>query len=376
MLITYPSESPAEIAGLIPEWRIAADSTAASLYMTPEWVLSLWESHFGKSGIDFVFDFDHSQLRSVFPLHRRKLRKFGIPILQVDLLTNNYGQNHNELACFPVNKRSLQQFLDALDLAAWDVAYLASVPSESLTRDLLIAEATARGHSISLEPNVMSPYLSLPPDWDSFVASKSANFRSDMRRKWNKGTAAGLEVHLVSGESEAMAALDLILSIEATSWKESEGTSISSQALPLRFYQSFLPRAAKMGWLRVYLVSVKGRPIAYDMGVLLREKYYMLKTSFVEEFGKLSPGVYLRQYVIRDLIDFGGVREHDFLGDAETYKLRWTSQMRPHTNIFIYNTRSLKALALHGAKSIHRRLKSRSPILPPTVTRPTENHDF
>ena len=63
------------------------------------------------------------------------------------------------------------------------------------------------------------------------------------------------------------------------------------------------------------------------MGVLLNNRYYMLKTGFDENFGHLSPGVYIRQHVVKLLIA-SGVSEHDFLGDADPYKLRWTSLQR------------------------------------------------
>lgn len=363
MVRTYPSAALGDVDRLVPEWSTAANESKASLYMTPEWVLSLWESHFGRSGVEFVVAKHNHRLQSVFPLYTRTLRKLGVSITQVELLTNNYGQNHNELACFPMDSTAVAGFWDAIGGSHWDVAYIASVPNESPTMRLVLASAAALGHLVTLETNVASPYLMLPADWDSFLASKSANFRADMRRKWTKAVAAGLQVQLVTDVPTARDALTAILQIEANSWKEGEGTSISAQELPLRFYQAFLPRAAEKGWLRIYLVFLDGRPIAYDMGVLLRSKYYMLKTSFVDEFAKLSPGVYLRQYVIKDLLELGGVTEHDFLGGAEPYKLRWTTEMRPHSNLFVYNRRSVKALALYQAKRIRTQLKSKAAAL-------------
>ena len=57
------------------------------------------------------------------------------------------------------------------------------------------------------------------------------------------------------------------------------------------------------------------------MGVRFANRYYMLKTSYDQAYSEQSPGVVLREHVVRHLYETG-CGEHDFLGDDEPWKMR------------------------------------------------------
>ena len=228
----------------VAEWRDACERCQSSLYLTPEWVLSLWESHYEWRDVEFFFCRRQGALAAVFPMVRRRVWKALVPFESVELLTNSYGQNHNELLGFPLSFESAQQLLRLVGEEDWDLFAMTSVPDESeslrhLHRDwpAVRPRAVSRGRGGVSVPAAAG-------SWNEFLASSSSNFRSDMRRKWNKCVAAGMRVEEIRQLTGLEAALDAILQIEERSWKQREGTSIPIQNVAVRFYRSFLPKAA------------------------------------------------------------------------------------------------------------------------------------
>jgi CelD/BcsL family acetyltransferase involved in cellulose biosynthesis len=212
------------------------------------------------------------------------------------------------------------------------------VAEDSPTAPLLERVAREERFRPIVEPYVRSPYLPLEGSWDEYLKGRSANFRSDLKRKGNKASRASAEVRLLSGPDTVPSLLDTVYAIETKSWKEESQTSITTNPVARSFYETFLPRAAEAGWLHSFVLMLEGKPAAYDMGVLFANRYYMLKTSYDTEWGEWSPGIVLRQHVIRSLFE-AGVREHDFLGDDDAWKLRWTSKLRHHRNYYLYDTK-------------------------------------
>jgi CelD/BcsL family acetyltransferase involved in cellulose biosynthesis len=275
-----------------------------------------------------------------------------VPFAKVGLLTNGYGQNHNELIAFGPAREAVELLVSMLKETRWDVFEVTSVPVDSPSVMALQTAAAEAGVTVHTEVGVASPFISLERSWESFLLGRSSNFRSDMRRKWNKCTEAGLVLEEVTSVSEVDAALAEILQIEELSWKQQAGTSISVQELAIRFYRSFIPKAASEGWLRIFLARLEGRAIAYDMGVQLHGKYYMLKTGYDDRYGALSPGTFVRQHVMKCLFAEGAI-EHDFLGDADAYKLRWTSSQRMHLHLYLWNATRWRSRAYLLAKRLH-----------------------
>lgn len=342
-------------------WRTACDCAGASLYFTPEWVLSLWDSHFRGREVEFYFCYEGDKLFAVFPFVRRRLWKAIAPLSHVALLTNVYGQNHNQLICFGAAHEGVKTLCSILARCPWDVLEITSMPSDASELAALASVSASECAELHLDKGASSPYLVLDKTWDEYLASSSSNFRSDMRRKWSKCVAAGVQVEEVRGPAGVEEAIEVILEIEARSWKQRVGTSIPVQESAVRFYKLFLPKAAHAGWLRIFVARAQsGTAVAYDMGIQLNGKYYMLKTGFDEEYAAISPGTFLRQFVIKQLIS-DGVREHDFLGDADSYKLRWTSLTREHSHVYLWNRSRLRSKAYLLAKAIGQRVLRFSP---------------
>jgi CelD/BcsL family acetyltransferase involved in cellulose biosynthesis len=327
-----------DIERLRPEWTASAEREHANLYATYEWCVSLWEAHLAFQGVEFHVFRQADALRGIIPVTRKTVRKLGTPLSMWGLLTNLYGRNHNELILFGEGSEPFLAFLEAVRREPWDLFLLGSAMVGGATQ-LLADTFESRGeYRIVREAYVSSPYLPLQGSWGEYLGRQSGNFRSDLKRKQKRARDAGMTIRTFTGPAEVGEALSAMYTIETKSWKEGEGTSITTQAHARRFYDVFLPLAAARGWLACVLLELGGRPAAFDMGVLHAGKYYMLKTSYDQEWKDVSPGFVLRAHVIEQLFE-RGASEHDFLGDPEPWKLRWTDQVRRHENLYLYNLR-------------------------------------
>lgn len=181
-----------------------------------------------------------------------------------------------------------------------------------------------------------SPYIASPGTLDDFLATKSRNFRSNMRaRRRDVMTDPGVEVRYFTQPHEMAAYFALALSVERQSWKRRTGTSLAAREWEARLYDELLTRYAALGRVLAAVLFIDGVPTAHSMDLLQGDRVYGLKTSFDPAYTARRPGVML--LVARLERYFAqGVREFDFIGLDEEYKLQWSRHCRAHESLRLY----------------------------------------
>ena len=181
-----------------------------------------------------------------------------------------------------------------------------------------------------------SPFLRITTDWQTYFKSKSRHFRSEQKRKLNKIKKAGqVNFVKVSKLNQCNSAIEDILNIERNSWKEKTKTSFTAVPGLKDFYSDLAYICAQNRWLQIYLLYFNSKPIAHIYGIVYKNKYYALKTSYHESYKKLSPGVVLFNYALQDVFE-SNLKEFDFLGVESRWKKELASDVRKHLDIFIY----------------------------------------
>lgn len=180
--------------------------------------------------------------------------------------------------------------------------------------------AGRQGRTVTLWDDVIVPWIKLDGDFDTYLQSRSAHVRQEMRRKRRKLEKAGrLEYAVTSTPQECATAMNDIFTVEAKSWKQQEGTSFPTEAGASAFYTKLARLAAERGWLRLYVMYLDGAPIAHVYGVEHRHEYLALKTSYDQEFRDLSPGSVLFEFAVRDAFE-RGLTAFDMLGVEARWK--------------------------------------------------------
>jgi len=194
-----------------------------------------------------------------------------------------------------------------------------------------------------------SPFLELAGSWDSYWASLPAKFRSNVRNRLTRLHHIGSPaLEVLSQKAAISAALDEAWRLEASGWKDKEGTSITADPAVQRFYTLLADRAGDRGWLRLLFLNSGGRRIAVSYSALYDGRLFLLKTGHDREFHACSPFKVLT-YLATQEAYAQGLREIDFLGDSEPWKHEWTPTVRAHDWLFIFSN-SRRARLLHSIK--------------------------
>ena len=189
----------------------------------------------------------------------------------------------------------------------------------------------------SSRPSRHSTIVRLEGSWESYLESRPKRVRREWRRKRNRLDRAGpVELVTVTAPSDVPGAMAEVLEIERRSWKEREGTSLTTEPGCDAFYGQLARRCAERGWLRLHLLRVDGRPAAHVLAVSYGREYLALKTSYDHEFAELSPGVLIMLQVLEGA--FGEEREvFDLLGRESRWKGEMATGGRPHVDLSLFS---------------------------------------
>jgi CelD/BcsL family acetyltransferase involved in cellulose biosynthesis len=162
--------------------------------------------------------------------------------------------------------------------------------------------------------------------WDDYLASRSSNFRSQLRRK-GRGLARDHKVIYRSADASSLSAdMETLFDLHARRWAQGRSTIFSTPGRRA-FHQDFARAALARGWLRLWLLEVDGAPIAAWYGWRLGNRYLYYQAGFDPIWATHSPGLLLLAHTIRAAIEEGAASYDMLLGD-ESYKARFASVER------------------------------------------------
>jgi CelD/BcsL family acetyltransferase involved in cellulose biosynthesis len=341
--------------------------------LSPIWACSLLHGHrLDTAELQVAFRLTEcGELSLVWPLRFTTHNRLGLTWKKVGALSNIFclhGGLLTSLDTAVAVRQTLQALQQRQGAWSWLDVDLLEVGTPLHTAWLRAAQQT--DCSVERVTKRRSPYIVSPGTLDDFLATKSRNFRSNMRaRRRTLATDPGVEVRYFTQPHEMDAYFALALGIEGKSWKRRAGSSLASREWEGRLYDSLLRRYAQLGRVLAAVLFIDGVPTAHSMDVLQGDRVYGLKTSFDPAYTVRRPGVML--LVARlDRYFAQGVREFDFIGQDEDYKLQWSRQCRAHESLRLYAP-TLAARALFLSTDLRRQwrdYRSRSPAPAPAST--------
>ena len=147
----------------------------------------------------------------------------------------------------PEGLRELAAMLAAQPLPV----FLERVPIDSPTVSMLRRAYAGRG-MVQIRPAMPTPVIELDERWHAFDTCFNAGRRSDFRRAERRAHNLGevsYEIHCPISEAELAALMGDAYSVEARSWKEQEGTSLTADAWQGEFFRRFTRDAMPTGQL-------------------------------------------------------------------------------------------------------------------------------
>jgi hypothetical protein len=207
------------------------------------------------------------------------------------------------------------------DGLAWDLVVLRKLagPLSAVASDRKAGRLVWHGKAWS-----SAAYCRWPGDWESLHESGArwfARMRKDLRRFARGGGSAERFTGL-----EAVRRLDTVAGIEACSWKGREGVARLQPGPGQELLRTaFLTLGEQV---ELWLGFIEGRPVAFGVNFVTPDRLLLYQGSYDERERRLGAGSVLDYLAIERAWE-QGVREYDYLGGDEPYKLERTTELRP-----------------------------------------------
>lgn len=357
MLTIEKVSSPQGFGALKEEWdTLLARCPYRTPFLTHDW-MTLWWKYFGDDRELFILVLrENGHAVGLAPLMRSRgwlLKRWPkIPVCVVECMANHHS-NRTDFIFADYKDEHLRFLWDfLLRERHWHVLRLTPLPADSpviarlrhlTAHDSVGSKFTAIGRS---------PYLPIPDDWNRYYQNLPRDLKRKARKAESLVTSGLLTFELVTGNTVIDMLLPQLLELSAKGWAAETGTAISSTPQLRGFYSGLAGLASARGWLFIGLLMSGPTLIAYNYDLLHDDVVYSLKSAYDPAFAHLNPGHVLTHLSLVEIAQrHCHIREYDFLGDADAYKLRWTPHARPLVKALVYHPRSRYARTLHLLES-------------------------
>jgi CelD/BcsL family acetyltransferase involved in cellulose biosynthesis len=325
-------EDAATFAAMRDEWNeLLAASDADSIFLTWEW-LHTWSKHCAHGRLFFIAVRSGSQLAGVAPLMRtrswagEKLEFAGSGTIGSDYLDFIIRRGFEERVT-PMMSQFIADRGMTLRLVRMTPASIAREAGETLWR---------KNWQVVSTPAEICPFIDLPADFESFLATLGSSHRYNYRRRLkNLERDFDMNIERAATDEERRNALHTVIGLHLARWRERGGSDAFNSAAVFAFHEEFTQLALERGWLRMMVIRLDDRPAAALYGFRYGTTYSFYQSGFEPALSKTSAGLVMIGLTIKDAIAEGATR-YDFLHGDESYKFLWTKTVRQLVRLEMY----------------------------------------
>jgi CelD/BcsL family acetyltransferase involved in cellulose biosynthesis len=330
----------AGFAGLAPVWAdLVSRAGRPSPFLSHEWFSCCWDAVQPDRRPEVVVVSEGQDPVALVPLMGWTQRLRGLPVRCLGLLEAP-DSPEIDLLTVAEPRAVVAALLDHLaSRSDWDLVHLQKLAATSPTLKALEELAPGRFGLERLAP-LVSPYLTVAGDWETFFRGRTQRFRKTVRSVQNRLERVG--VVTVEEHTEVDPASPLfreVVELSRRSWKADRGVAISTMPRMLEFFGALTRCASERGWLSLWVLRLDGRAVAMEYQLQSGGVVHALRADFDAEFAALSPGSQLNHLIARALFERGGVHEYDMGPGENEYKLRWSTGTHQRVRLRLYGGR-------------------------------------
>jgi perosamine synthetase len=329
-----------ELDKLKPVWdELLSRSDSDFPFLTFEWLSCWWQSYGRGSELLVLVAKENDEIVGLAPLMRTVIKHRVFKLKAITFIAN-YQSNRSAFILLKDKMKVLNAFMEYLennysDACVWLFDFLV----KGSDNDLLFSELLhlKKMRTVKMASS-FSPYIKISLDWDDYLRSISKNMRQKLHSIKNIYKRIGNYEIIKYTDRDLDKAFDALLLISKKTWKFDIGTSIASSEDNIAFYRALLKVFSQKGNLRLWILKVDSKPIAFDFSLAYKKKTYMLKVGYDMGHSNISPGVFVNNAAIQDSFE-NGMTEYDFLGGDDSYKMKWTPLCREHAKYMVFGRR-------------------------------------
>ena len=300
---------PEPFESLEQDWRRLGEQSG-NVFSTWEWA-SIWWRHFGRGARLLTASLRDAsgEAVAILPLYLG----FARPVRVARFIGHGAGDELGPV-CPVGDTRAHAALPGSARGLGWDVLLADRLPGE--------------GHAERLGGRLLrrdsSPVIDLSAgSWDDYLATRSSNFRSQVRRKERKLVReSGLTYRLSEDPERLTADLDVLFELHEARW--AGGSSGALAGARVSFHRDFAAVAQERGWLRLWLAEIDGRAVAAWYGFRFADADWYYQFGRDPEWDKASVGLVLLAHTVRDAVE-AGQSQYRLLRGGESYKDRFAT---------------------------------------------------
>lgn len=309
------------VHALIPEWNALLHKSSATVFQTPEFLISWWETL--GSGELFVAAFRNENdgaLVGLAPLMKTFDDKGVCTICFIGCVAVS-----DYLDIIVDKKYQTEVYADFAQLLrqekSWNKLFLCSLQEDSQTRNCI---RTTFPTALETQQDVC-PSIALPATWEEYLASLNRKQRHELKRKTRNLEAEDHELTCLTNPDEVLTALPEFIRLHELSSKEKQSFWSDEHRA---FFQKAIPALAKGGYIKLFFLKVDGAHSATMLVFEYGDGYYLYNSGFDPARQQLSTGTVLTGYTIAEAIR-EKKKVYDFLRGNEEYKFRFGAVAHP-----------------------------------------------
>ena len=331
MLTTTCLRSIDELRTIVPEWNeLWQCSSVTSAVHRAESLLSLLKNFMSNARLCVLTVRDEGQLVAALPIVERRqllgLKIGGLPNnewSQPGTLLIDTGADHDAISVeLAVGLKqagcSLIRF-DQIDL---------DLPTWTSLQKIFAKKKVP--HQTILQYELGS--IDVRGDFDTLLSERSKNLRSTLRRRRRRLEEQG-EIRFTmhdkfspkAGGEPLEPLLQKMFELEQKSWKHKTGGAVLDNQSVFEFYVQLAKLMDQEGAMRIALLELNDRLIAYDLAVESKRVYHSYKVSYASDFQRYGPGQLLHEDITQYACDAPGLDAIEYCGPMDDAIAAWAT---------------------------------------------------
>jgi len=354
---------PELVRRLAARWERLCEEAGSPPFYRPEWIAAYLKAFETESQVVLMTASEGDRLVAVLPMVRKRAWFAGVPVWKLAGAANIHSSQFDILqSSCEAGEAAIPAFWNLLKgMPSWNMLELPLLPGNGAGMRL-IGQASKDGYrTVSVRFNE-GPILRLKKDGNgrlTWLHGTSSHFRHELRR-YAKILAreTGQEPILVRRTDPDRKALEQFYELEASGWKGQEGSAIQCTPQTRTFYDQVARAAAQGGYFCLHSLETNNRMLAAAFSLETRDGLYLLKIAYDESLYRGGPGQVLFHRILEESAERGIARLF-FGGGNDPYKMKWTREILPNFNGYVFSP------------DLRSRLAFRLRTLHPGIGRPT-----